>query len=100
MNDTLKAKLETIVELVNKASVDPDIEIEYCIPEVSTTADACDVDGTPYILIKYELSATITKTRKINLNEGVMESSAEEIANQVTFAIEEFKSEVEAGQIN
>lgn len=100
MEKETKAKLEQVVELVNKARADPDIDIEYCIPEVATTAETCDVDGDPYILVKYDVSATIVKTRKIRLGRTALLNSAEEIANQVTFSIEEFKSEIEAGEIN
>jgi len=35
MEKELKEKLEQIVELVDKLMVDPDIDIEYCIPEVA-----------------------------------------------------------------
>jgi len=33
-----KEKLEAVVELVNNVMVNPDVEVEYCIPEVNTTA--------------------------------------------------------------
>ena len=100
MEKEIKDKLEKVVELVNNAMADPDIDIEYCIPEVATTSDSCDVSGDPYILIKYQVSSTITKTRKIRLGDTALKNTAEEIANQTTFSIEEFKSEIEAGQIN
>ncbi len=100
MEKETKVKLEKVVELVNNAMVDPDIEIEYCIPEVETTSDTCDVSGDPYILVKYEVSQSSVKTRKIRLGKTALRNSAEEIANQTTFSIEEFKSEIEAGQIN
>jgi len=100
MNKETKEKLSKVVELVNNAMVDPDIEIEYCIPEVATTSDTCDVSGDPYILIKYEVSASSIKTRKIRLGSTALRNSAEKIASMTTFSIEEFKSEIEAGQIN
>ena len=100
MEKEVKAKLEKVVELVSNAMVDPDIDIEYCIPEVASTSETCDVSGDPYILVKYEVSATIMKTRKIRLGRTALLNSAEEITNQVTFSIEEFKSEIEAGEIN
>ena len=56
MEKETKEKLEKVVELVNNAMVDPDIDIEYCIPEVATTSETCDVDGDPYILVKYVVS--------------------------------------------
>lgn len=100
MEKAIKEKLEKVVELVNNVMVDPDIDIEYCIPEVETTTDSCDITGDPYILVKYQLSATIIKTRKIRLGSTALRNSAEDIANMSTASIEEFKSEIEVGQIN
>lgn len=94
MEKELKAKLEKIVELVNNVMVDPDIDIEYCIPEVATTTDSCDVSGDPYILVKYSEDKYITK--KIKLTEKYLGNSAEEIANLVTFSIEQFKGDLDS----
>jgi len=87
MEKEVKAKLEKVVELVNKAMSDPDIVIEYCIPEVASTAETCDVSGDPYILVKYQVSSTIVKKRKIRLGRTAQLNSAEEMANQVTFSV-------------
>jgi len=100
MEKEVKEKLEKVVALVNNAMVDPDIDIEYCIPEVETTSDTCDVSADPYILLKYVISEYIVKTRKIRLGRTALLNSAEEISNMTTFSIEEFKSEVDAGEIN
>ena len=43
MDKEVKEKLEKVVELVNNAMVDPDIVIEYCIPEVLTTSDTYNI---------------------------------------------------------
>ena len=100
MDRETKQKLHKVIELMDKAQVDPDIEIEYCIPEVGTTSETCDVSGDPYILLKYDISSTIVKTRKIRLGSTALRNSAEEIVNMATFSLEEFKSEIEAGEIN
>ncbi len=100
MEKATKEKLEKVVELVNNVMVDPDIDIEYCIPEVETTTDSCDVSGDPYILVKYVVSEYTQPTRKIRLGRTALLNSAEEIANQATFSIEEFKAEIDAGEIN
>jgi len=100
MEKEVKEKLEKVVELVNNAMVDPDIDIEYCIPEVATTSDTCDVSGDPYILVKYVLSEYNVKTRKIRLGRTALLNSVEDISNMTTSSIEEFKSEIDAGQIN
>jgi len=97
MQKALKEKLETIVDLVNDLMVDPDIEIEYCIPEVATTSDACDVSGDPYISVKYDENKYVE--RKIRLTEKYLDNTPEEIANLVTFSIEQFKEEIDSVQI-
>lgn len=94
MEKELKVKLEKIVELVNNVMVDPDIDLEYCIPEVSTTTDSCDVSGDPYILVKYSEDKYITK--KIKLTQTYLNNTPEEVANLVTFAIEQFKGDIDS----
>jgi hypothetical protein len=91
-----KEKLETIVKLVSNVMVDPDIDIEYCIPEVATTSDSCDVSGDPYISVTYVVSEYTKPTRKIRLTDSYLKNSAEEIANLVTFSIEQFKTEIDS----
>ncbi len=91
-----KEKLEKIVALVNNVMVDPDIDIEYCIPDVATTSDTCDVSGDPYILATYVVSEYTRPTRKIRLSGSNMQSSAKVIADLVTFSIEQFKSEIDS----
>jgi len=96
MDTVTKEKLEKVVELVDKAMVDPDIDIDYCIPGVKTTTDDCDTSGDPYILVTYVVSEYTKPTRKIHLGSTALLSSAEEIANKTTFSIEEFKGEIDS----
>jgi len=96
MNKDVKEKLEKVVELVNNVMVDPDIDIEYCIPEVATTTETCDVEGDPYILVKYVVTATNVRTRKIRLGRTYLKQTPEEIANLITFSIESFKGEIDS----
>ena len=91
-----KEKLEAIVALVNNVMVDPDIDIEYCIPEVATTSETCDVSGDPYILVTYVVSEYTTPTRKIRLTNTYLNNTAKAIANLVTFSIEQFKTEIDS----
>ena len=97
MTTELKTKLEAIVENVNVLMVDPDIDIEYCIPEVATTTDSCDVTGDPYLLVKYSENKYVE--RKIRLSDRYLQKSAEEVANLVTFSIEQFKLEIDGVQL-
>ena len=92
----IKGKLEAMVLLVNNASVDPDIDIEYCIPEVATTSETCDVSGDPYILVTYVVSEYTRPTRKIRLTDAFLRNTAEEMANLITFSIEQFKTEIDS----
>ncbi|MEA1919073.1 MAG: hypothetical protein U9N52_04485 [Campylobacterota bacterium] len=97
MKQELKEKLEKVVTLVDKLMIDPDIEIEYCIPEVATTSDSCSVSGDPYISVKYDEDKYVE--RKIRLTDKYLDNSAEEIANLVTFSIEQFKAEIDSVQM-
>ena len=91
-----KEKLEAIVGLVNNVMVDPDIDVEYCIPDVATTTDTCDVSGDPYILVTYVVSEYTKPTRKIRLTDTYLKNTAKAIANLVTFSIEQFKTEIDS----
>ena len=99
MEKETKQKLEEVVLLVNNAMVDPDIDIEFCIPEVATTSETCDVSGDPYILVKYVVNEYTQPTRKIRLGRTALLDTAEEISNRVTFSIEEFKGEIDSVEI-
>lgn len=106
MEKELKKKLEEVVALVNNVMADPDIDIEYCIPEVATTSDSCDIpsgskepgdlSGDPYILVKYVVSEYTVPERKIRLGRTYLPYSAEKIADMVTFSIEQFKTEIDS----
>ncbi|MDX1295734.1 MAG: hypothetical protein R3302_05685 [Sulfurimonadaceae bacterium] len=93
MEQALKEKLEKIVELVYNLMVDPDIDIEYCIPEVATTTESCDVGGEPHLLVKYAEDNYVT--RKVRLDKDTMTKSPEAIAAYVTDNIKEFKEEID-----
>jgi len=96
MEKELKEKLEKVVELINKNAIDPDIEIEYCIPEVATTSDKCDVSGDPYIIVKYVTEENDVHERKIKLRRNYLEKTPEDIANLITFYIEQFMEEIDS----
>ena len=92
----IEKKLEEIVELVNNVMVDPDIDIEYCIPDVATTSETCDVSGDPYILATYIVSEYTRPTRKIRLSGSNMQNTPRVIADLVTFSIEQFKTDIDS----
>ncbi len=98
MDKVIKEKLKKVVELVNNAMVDPDIDIDYCIPGVETTLKNCDEFGDPYILVTYVVSEYTKPTHRIPLlgSTADLHGTPEEIAKQVTFFIEEFKGEIDS----
>ncbi|MDF1877253.1 hypothetical protein JHD47_05425 [Sulfurimonas sp. SAG-AH-194-L11] len=96
----LHDRLTQVLELVNNAMVDPDIEIEYCIPDEKESSSSCDIHIDPYILVTYVISEYNKPTRKIRLRDTALRrNTPESIANQVTFSIEEFKGEIDSVQM-
>lgn len=85
MANSVQEKVTTVVSLVENLMVDPDIEIEY-----TPATDGSD----PIILVKYSEDKYIT--RKIRLTEKYLDHTPEEIANLVTFSIEQFKEEIDS----
>ena len=96
MDTVMKDKLEKIVALVNKDMVDPDIDIDFCIPGVETTVADCDESETPYVLLTYAISDYNKHTRKIHLDKTLLRETPEEVFNRITFSIEEFKGEIDS----
>ncbi len=97
MEALLQEKLEKIVDLVHNLMVDPDIDIEYCIPDVATTTESCDMGGDPYLMIKYSEDQYVT--RKFRLTAAYMQQLPEQIAEIVTDAIKEFKVEIDGTRL-
>lgn len=98
--EDLNDRLTQVIELVNKSMVDPDIEIDYCIPDVESTVSNCDIHSDPYIMITYVIGDYNKPTRKIRLRDSALRrNTPESVANQVTFSIEEFKGEIDSVQM-
>jgi hypothetical protein len=93
MSALLTDKLREVVDLVDKVMIDPDIDVEYYIPDVLVTANG-QTGADPFILVKYHEDDYVE--RKFSLDERHVHGSAKEIANFVTFSIEQFKEEVDS----
>lgn len=96
MEKALKEKLEAVVELVNKVMVNPDIDLEYCIPEVATTSETFGVSGDPYIHLKYTANGTHIMEQKLPIKDRYMNKTPEDIANLLTFYIEQFIEQIDS----
>ena len=51
MERELKEKLEKVVDLVDNIMVDPEINVECCIPGVAMTSPTCNMVKDPYISV-------------------------------------------------
>ena len=89
MDAVLKEKLEDVVEHVNNAMVDPDINIDYYIPETDNLGDC-------YIQVEYVVGEYTKPKRKIHLTKTYTMYEPQKIANLVTFSIEQFKTEIDS----
>lgn len=92
----IQEKLEDVVDLVSKVLVDPDIELEYEIPNVAMTGENADVSDDPYILLKYIVHDTHVQKQKIPIKRIYLKKTPEDIANLVTFYIEQFMEQIES----
>ena len=85
MEKALKEKLEKVVELVNNVMVNPDVEVEYC-----------KLDGNPCIHLKYNANGTHLMEQNIPIKHHYIEKTPEDIANLVTFYIEQFIEQIDS----
>lgn len=88
MNAKLKEKLTKVIELVNNALVNPDLDLDYFIPENSTE--------DPYVLLKYTLNGTHTQEQKVAIKQNYLKKTPEDLANLITFFIEQFIEQIES----
>jgi len=91
----LKSRMEEIVELVNDAMIDLEVEVDYCIPELVTDATSCDVSNKAHILLTYREDEYTTRTRKVSLGKTALQSSPADLTQHVLQAIENFKEEAD-----
>ncbi len=96
MQRELQEKLEDVVDLVHNAMVDPDVELTYHIPDVAMTAENAKITKDPYIHLKYVANGTHTMEQNIPIKRIYLEKSAQEIANLVTFYIEQFTEQIDS----
>ena len=87
MEKALIEKLETTVELINDVVANPGIDVEYCVPEA---------DGDPYIHLKYMANGTHLMEQNIPLKHHYIQKTPEDLANLVTFYIEQFIEQIDS----
>ena len=96
MQKELIEKLEDVVDLIDHAVSNPDIELSYCIPEGAMTTDDSNVSGDPYIHLKYMVNGTNLTEQNIPIKKNYLKKTPADIANLVTFYIEQFVEEIDS----
>ncbi|HIP51154.1 MAG TPA: hypothetical protein EYG94_03615 [Campylobacterales bacterium] len=95
METAVKVKLTKVVELVDKMLANPDIELDYFIPGVTMPENNESTDD-PYILLTYILNQDHTQKQKIPIKKNYMSKTPEDIANLITFFVEQFTEQIES----
>jgi len=98
MTQEIQKRLEEVLELVNNVLVNPDIELEYVIPgsDTETTEEDFEVSVDPYILLTYVVNETHTQKQKIPIKKNYLKKTSQDLANLVTFYIEQFIEQIES----
>lgn len=96
MQKELIIKLEDVVDLIHKTMSNPDIELSYHIPDVAMTADDEHGKGDPYVELTYISNGTHTMKQQIPIKHHYLQKTAEDIANLVTFYIEQFIEQIDS----
>jgi len=95
-----KEKLETVVKLIDKIAVDPDVIIDYFIPGVIVTANA-DGNGDrggPYIQFAYSVDEQAPHVQHMPLTRSYLEKDPQDLVNLITFSLERFMEEIDSRQ--
>ena len=96
MQQAIQEKLEDVVDLIHKTMTNPDIELTYHIPDVAMTAENAEITHDPYIHLKYFVNEDHTQEQNIPIKQVYLSKTAEDLANLVTFYIEQFTEEIDS----
>jgi len=93
-----KEKLQALVGLIDNIVVNPDVNVEYCIPGVLVTTEATGISGDPYIEFTYATDTLDPHTQHMPLTRNYLEKTPEDLANLFTFSLEQFMEEIDSRQ--
>ena len=96
MQAEIQVKLEDVVDLLDKNLANPDLELTYHIPDVSMTVEDAHSTGDPYIMIKYLVKGLHLHEQEVPIKQIYLKKSPEDLANLITFFIEQFIEQVES----
>jgi len=87
MEEQLKKKFEQLAEEVEKNMANPDVDLEVCFDE------SC---GVPYLTVRYVVEEHSLHEKRIDIDEEYWEKDVKDLANFVTFQIEQFLEEIDS----
>jgi len=96
MQAQLQEKFEDVVDLLDKNLANPDLELTYHIPDVAMTVEDAHTSGDPYILMKYLVKGLHLHEQEIPIKENYMKKTPEDLANLLTFFIEQHIEQIES----
>ncbi len=95
----LHEKMETlheVVGLVDNMSVDPDVKIDYYIPDVLTTVESRDMTNDPFIQFTYGTEGQSPRIQYMPLKDNYLQKTPQDLANLITFHVEQFAEEIDS----
>jgi hypothetical protein len=87
MEGAMKEKLERLAEEVQKNMVNPDVDIDVCFDNAS---------GVPYLTVRYVVEGHSVHEKRIDIDKEYWEKDVKDLANFVTFQIEQFMEEIDS----
>lgn len=89
-------KLQKLVTLVDNVCAHPDVDVDYFIPGVCVTNGEENYLQEPYVAFTYHLDGDHQTV--MHLSEQYLEKSPEDLANLITFSLEQFIAEIDSRQ--
>ncbi|QSZ41105.1 hypothetical protein GJV85_02885 [Sulfurimonas aquatica] len=96
MLDAHKETLEAVVGIIDNVGVNPDVQIDYYIPEVLMTVENRNVSDDPYIQFTYEANGQRPQVQYMPLKGPNLEKEPQDLANLITFSIAQFTEEIDS----
>ena len=87
MTPEIREKLERLSEKIQSNMANPDVDIDICFD------DTC---GVPYLTVKYVVEGHNLHEKRIDIDKEYWEKDVKDLANFVTFQIEQFLEEIDS----
>ena len=88
--------LEAVVGLIDNISVDPDLQVDYYIPEVLMTVENRNMSNDPYVQFTYGANGQQPQVQYMPIKDVYLQKTPQDLANLITFSIEQFTEEIDS----